>query len=106
MFVCRLWENLENLIKNIDPNLKADLKFVFYSAHTVCLPTFFPNPKSDMAWAFSLVLILLNFIAFCLIAIGYGPKTHAKLNNTQLLLIASLVTPPAMDAQDPPTLSA
>ena len=72
VFIIRSWNELQELIKNIDPHMTPTYKYGFYSSHTVCLPKFFPNPKVDASWAYSLFMILINFFAFFFIAIGYG----------------------------------
>ena len=72
VFIIRSWNELQELIKNIDPHMTPTYKYGFYSSHTVCLPKFFPDPKVDASWAYSLFMILINFIAFFFIAIGYG----------------------------------
>ena len=67
----RSWRFVENLIKSIDDDVTVGRKYGFYSSHTVCLPTFFPDQEAEVSWGYSLMIILLNFIAFVLIAIGY-----------------------------------
>ena len=68
----RSWSELEQLIQNIDPNLTMTYKYEYYSTHTICLPTFFPDREKDVAWAYSLFVILINFFAFVFMAIGYS----------------------------------
>ena len=65
------WKVLEELVRNVDPTLRVDQKYGFYSSHTVCLPTFLPKVSVDTAWLYSLMMILLNFFAFFFAAIGY-----------------------------------
>ena len=48
------------------------MKFGFYSTHSVCLPTFIPHRDVDVAWAYSLMMILINFTAFFFIALAYA----------------------------------
>ena len=71
MFI-RSWSKLEQLIQNIDPNLTTTYKYGYYSTHTVCLPTFFPDRETDAAWAYSLFTIWINFLGFVFIAVGYS----------------------------------
>ncbi|XP_039249356.2 uncharacterized protein LOC120327042 isoform X1 [Styela clava] len=65
------WTLLENLISKLNPTYKPDRRFGFYSSHGVCLPRLFPDPSNDAAWGYSLLFILVNFLAFIYIFVGY-----------------------------------
>ena len=43
----------------------------YYSASGVCLPQIFQNPDSDHPWEFSLLTVIINFIAFLYVALAY-----------------------------------
>ena len=60
------------MISNIDPKMTVDQKYGFYSTHAVCLPTYLPDRDTDTAWSYSLAMIVLNFVAFLFVAIGYA----------------------------------
>ncbi|XP_039271686.2 uncharacterized protein LOC120346100 [Styela clava] len=65
------WSLLESQIKDLNPEYKVQRRFGYYSTHGVCLPTLFPDRHLDTAWPYSLFIIIINFIAFFFILIGY-----------------------------------
>ncbi|XP_077969484.1 G-protein coupled receptor GRL101-like [Styela clava] len=65
------WSLLESLISNLNSTYKVERRFGYYSTHGVCLPTLFPNPDTDTAWLYSLFILIVNFVAFFVIFIGY-----------------------------------
>ncbi|XP_077973213.1 uncharacterized protein LOC120338026 [Styela clava] len=84
------WSALETMLKRLNPKFNIDRKFGYYSSHTVCLPTVFPNPMKDMAWGYSLIFLIINFLAFFVISIGYfviyknSTQQNRALTNQQL----------------------
>ncbi|XP_077972986.1 relaxin receptor 1-like isoform X2 [Styela clava] len=84
------WSALETMLKRLNPKFNIDRKFGYYSTHTVCLPTLFPNPIKDMAWGYSLILLIINFLAFFVISVGYfviyknSTRENKALTNQQL----------------------
>nr|XP_039255165.1 relaxin receptor 1-like [Styela clava] len=65
------WSLLESLISDLNSTYKVERRFGYYSTHGVCLPTLFPNPDTDTAWLYSLFILIVNFLAFFVIFIGY-----------------------------------
>nr|XP_039261826.1 relaxin receptor 1-like isoform X2 [Styela clava] len=84
------WSALETMLKRLNPKFNIDQKFGYYSTHTVCLPTVFPNPMKDMAWGYSLIFLIFNFLAFFVISVGYfviyknSTRENKALTNQQL----------------------
>ena len=72
-FVSRMteWGKLERLVGDLNPNITVAYKYGYYSSHTVCLPTLFPDPEKDISWGYSLALLLINFFAFVFILVAY-----------------------------------
>ena len=66
------WENFKSLVGALNPNFTVAYEYGYYSSHTVCLPTFFPDPTKDPAWGYSFLLLLLNFSAFIFMLIAYS----------------------------------
>uniref|UniRef100_H2YBE0 G-protein coupled receptors family 1 profile domain-containing protein n=1 Tax=Ciona savignyi TaxID=51511 RepID=H2YBE0_CIOSA len=58
------WENMVASISLLGNAIAVKRYFGYYSAHGVCLPLLFPDPQQDKAWGFSLLLIIINFMAF------------------------------------------
>lgn len=62
---------MKELIADVHPNITPLYQFGYYSTHTVCLPTFFPNPAEDQGWGYTLLLLTINFIAFVFMLFAY-----------------------------------
>nr|XP_039264222.1 uncharacterized protein LOC120340036 [Styela clava] len=75
------WSLLESLISDLNSTYKVERRFGYYSTHGVCLPTLFPNPNTDTAWLYSLFILLVNFLAFIFIFIGYV-KIYSEMNES------------------------
>jgi len=58
-------------VAKLSQNFVPEYYFGYYSAHGVCLPRLFPNPITDKAWGYSLLIIIINFVAFLYMALAY-----------------------------------
>lgn len=64
------WDNVASMIAAVNSNITAVYTFGYYSSHTVCLPTLFPN-RIDRAWHYTLLLLIINFMAFVFMLVAY-----------------------------------
>ena len=62
---------LGNVNEEDDANFTISFNYGFYSSHTVCLPSFFPDPERNPVWEYSFFLLLINFFAFFFMLIAY-----------------------------------
>nr|XP_039248811.1 uncharacterized protein LOC120326557 [Styela clava] len=64
------WSTLEKSFIRIIPEFEIKQKFGYYSTHSICLPTLLPDRNNDTAWAYAMLIIILNFLFFFFILVA------------------------------------
>ena len=62
---------MEDMTRNVMPEIKTKRIFGYYSRHAVCLPNLFPDDLKEQSWSYSLIFILINLVAFSFMFLGY-----------------------------------
>lgn len=65
-----LWESYSKFLKTEFLQYAPKGEFGYYGETSVCLPRFFAR-RGETAWGYSLLLILINFLCFVVIAVSY-----------------------------------
>lgn len=65
------WTSMAKELNKLNPNLKPEYNFHYYSTHGVCLPNYYPQSTEDTSYLYSCIIMIINTICILIVAIAY-----------------------------------